>query len=71
MQVEGTRMLRVKAVAEMFDVSPQTIYRAIEAGELRAVRVGSARRSVRIPADAVQAFADACAAAGESAGGVA
>jgi predicted DNA-binding transcriptional regulator AlpA len=32
MQVNGTRMLRVKTVAAMYDVSPATIYRAIEAG---------------------------------------
>lgn len=47
------RYFRVKAVAERFDVSPSTIYRAIETGELAAVKIGG---SLRVPAEAVHAF---------------
>lgn len=54
MQNEGTsRYVRVKTVAARFDVSPSTIYRAIESGELAAIKIGG---SLRIPADAVEAF---------------
>ncbi|MBA2324884.1 MAG: helix-turn-helix domain-containing protein [Pseudonocardiales bacterium] len=52
-------MLRVKAVAEMFDVSPQTIYRAIESGKLDALKLGSGR-AVRIPEHALRAFVEGC-----------
>jgi excisionase family DNA binding protein len=63
MQSQVTRLYRVKAVAEMFDVSPSTIYRAIEAGKLEALKigVGTARGSVRIPEWALRPFEDACA----------
>lgn len=57
MQTEGTRMYRVKAVAEMFDVHPATIYRAIKAGDLDALKVGG---SIRIPAESVESFREAC-----------
>ncbi len=57
MQVEGTRYLRVEAVAEMYDVSKQTIYRAIRSGRLDSVRVGG---SVRVPSDALRVFTAAC-----------
>jgi excisionase family DNA binding protein len=58
MQTEGTRMFRVKAVAEMFDVHPATIYRAIKAGELDAYKVGG---SIRIPEWSLRVFREACA----------
>lgn len=48
-------MLRVKAVAEMYDVSPATIYRAIEAGHLTALKLGS-ERALRIPETALEAY---------------
>lgn len=57
MQVEDTRYYRVKDVAEYFSVSPPTIYRAIESGQLDAVRLGTA---VRVPGWAVLAYAEAC-----------
>ena len=62
MQSQVTRMFRVKAVAEMFDVSVSTIYRAIEAGKLEAFKIGSgfARGSVRIPEYALRTFEEAC-----------
>ncbi len=55
-------MYRVKAVAEMFDVSTSTIYRAIEAGKLEALQIGSgsSRGSVRIPEYALRTFEEAC-----------
>jgi excisionase family DNA binding protein len=61
MQVNGTRMFRVKAVAEMFDVSVSTIYRAIAAGQLFALKVGSGAGAVRIPEYAITAFEELCA----------
>lgn len=63
MQSQVTRMFRVKAVAEMFDVSVSTIYRAIETGRLEALKIGtgSARGSVRIPEWALRPFEEACA----------
>lgn len=61
MQVNGTRMLRVRAVADMFDVSVSTIYRAIEAGQLASLKIGSGKGAIRIPAQAVEAFAALCA----------
>jgi excisionase family DNA binding protein len=66
MQVNGTRMLRVKAVADMLDVSPSTIYRAIESGQLEALQMGSGHGAVRVPERAVQAFLDLCAKAAAS-----
>jgi excisionase family DNA binding protein len=55
MQVNGTRMLRVKTVAAMYDVSAATIYRAIESGQLVALKLGS-ERALRIPETALPAF---------------
>jgi excisionase family DNA binding protein len=57
MQVEDTRMYRVGEVAEHFNVSVSTIYRAIESGQLDALRLGTA---VRVPGWAVLAYTDAC-----------
>lgn len=60
MQFERTRMYQVKAVAEHFGVHPATIYRAIEAGELRALRLGSGRGAIRVPGGAIEDYANAC-----------
>jgi excisionase family DNA binding protein len=60
MHVNGTRLYRVKAVAEMFDVSVSTIYRAIEAGQLQALRIGSGKGAVRVPEAALGSFEAAC-----------
>ncbi len=61
MQVEGTpRYYRVKAVAEIYDVSPSTIYRAIEAGHLDAYRIGTGKGAIRIPEWALGAFLESC-----------
>ena len=60
MQNEITRMFRVKAVAEMYDVSVSTIYRAIESGQLDAYRIGSGSGAIRIPEWALSAFEESC-----------
>lgn len=57
MQVEDTRNYRVGEVAEHFNVSASTIYRAIESGLLDALRLGTA---VRVPGWAVLAYTETC-----------
>ncbi|MBW4719640.1 helix-turn-helix domain-containing protein [Saccharothrix sp. SC076] len=57
-------MYRVKAVAEMFDISPHTVYRLIKAGELDALKVGG---SIRVPESALAVFREACAGTGDDA----
>jgi len=56
MQVEDTRVYRVKAVAGMLDVTPTTIYRAIQAGELDAYKVGTGNGALRIPGSAIRVY---------------
>jgi excisionase family DNA binding protein len=58
MHVDRTRMYRVSAVAKALDVSPSTVYRAIESGDLDALRIGSA---VRIRGTALAAWLHRCA----------
>ena len=60
MHVESTRLYRVKTLAAALDVSVATIYRAIETGALRAVRIGTGKGAVRIPGDAITAYLAAC-----------
>jgi excisionase family DNA binding protein len=60
MQVESTRLYRVRAVAEALDVSLATIYRAVESGALRAIRIGTGKGAVRIPGQAVEDYLAAC-----------
>lgn len=57
MQVNGTRMYKVSAVAELLDVSRSTVYRAIESGELDALRIGNA---LRVPGEALAGWLDRC-----------
>ena len=68
MQVERTRLYRVKAVAEALDVSPATIYRAVKSGALRAVRVGTSSGAVRISGQALSEYMVACELAATSGG---
>ena len=68
MQVEATRVYRVKDVAEHFDVSAATIYRAIESGQLDALKLGTGRGTLRVPGWAVEAYADAAFEAGSAPG---
>lgn len=60
MQVEDTRMYRVKDVAGHFDVSVATIYRAIESGQLDALKLGRGQGTLRVRGSAVRAYAEAC-----------
>lgn len=61
MQVDGTRLYRVKAVAEMLDVPLAAIYRAIRSGELDAYRIDTGDGAVvRIPAQAVTVYLHEC-----------
>jgi excisionase family DNA binding protein len=52
------KLYRVGVVAQMYEVSPATIYRAIKAGALEALKIG---RSVRIPERALARFEIGCA----------
>jgi excisionase family DNA binding protein len=56
MQVEATRLFRVRAVAEICAVHPATIYRAVEAGRLAALRFGAGNGGLRISAEALNAY---------------
>lgn len=60
MQTDGARLYRVKTVAEHCDVSVATIYRAVESGALRAIRLGKGKGAVRIPGDAIEEYLTAC-----------
>lgn len=60
MQVESTHLYRVRAVAEALDVSPATIYRAVESGALRAVRLGVGKGTIRIPGQAILDYQTDC-----------
>lgn len=60
-QATPARMLRVKTVAAMFDVSVSTIYRAITSGKLDAKRIGTGKGAIRIPESALATFNEACA----------
>ncbi|HEX6353212.1 excisionase family DNA-binding protein [Actinophytocola sp.] len=65
MQVKSTsQFLRVRVIAARLDVSVATIYRAIESGKLPAVRVGSGRGALRVPAGAVDAYVASCQSSG-------
>ncbi|MBV9012867.1 MAG: helix-turn-helix domain-containing protein [Pseudonocardiales bacterium] len=54
-------MYRVRDVAKHFDVSTTTIYRAIESGQLAALKIGTGQGALRITGAAVAAYAKACA----------
>jgi excisionase family DNA binding protein len=60
MQIEDSRVYRVKAVADMLDVSVNTIYRAIESGALDAYKIGTGKGTLRIPGIAVKTYLSAC-----------
>ena len=60
MQVERTRMYRVRDVAGLFEVSVATVYRAIEAGQLAALKLGTGKGTLRVSGAAVLAYAEAC-----------
>jgi len=52
-------MLRVKDIAKFFKVHPSTIYRAIQAKELFAHRVGGKKRGpLRVPQSSFKAYCE-------------
>ncbi|MGI8310476.1 helix-turn-helix domain-containing protein [Saccharopolyspora hattusasensis] len=53
-------MYRVKAVAGALDVSVNTIYRAIESGELAALKLGTGKGTLRISGEALNAYVEKC-----------
>lgn len=52
---------RVAEVAAALDVHHSTVYRAIESGQLRAMRVGMGRGTLRVPHNALVAYVTAMA----------
>ncbi|MDA3644155.1 helix-turn-helix domain-containing protein [Saccharopolyspora indica] len=57
---QGRRYYRVKEVADLFDVSVNTIYRAIDSKQLTALKIGEGKGAYRVPDYAVAAFEKAC-----------
>jgi len=47
---------RVAEVAALLDVHPATVYRDIESGRLKALRVGSGKGALRILPEALDAY---------------
>jgi excisionase family DNA binding protein len=66
MEIDEARMYRVSAVARLLDVSPSTVYRAVEAGQLPALRIGS---TVRVHGAALAAWLARAAETGSSPAG--
>lgn len=60
MRFEDNRIYRVKAVAEALDVSVNTIYRAIESGQLDALKLGTGKGTLRLAGSALNLYLDAC-----------
>ncbi|MGH3494433.1 MAG: helix-turn-helix domain-containing protein [Sciscionella sp.] len=60
MQVDGTRLYRVRDVAEHFEVSVATIYRAVESGQLSALKLGTGTGALRVTGAAVLAYEKTC-----------
>lgn len=55
------RYIKVKEVADYFDVSLSTIYAAIDAGELPAIAIGLGRKkALRVHSDALTAYEAKC-----------
>jgi excisionase family DNA binding protein len=47
------KYFRVAEVAALFEIDETTVCRQIKAGRLKAIRIGSGRGTIRIPAAAV------------------
>ena len=60
MQVDGTRLYRVRDVAERFEVSVATIYRTIESGQLSALKLGTGTGTLRVTGAALLAYEKTC-----------
>jgi excisionase family DNA binding protein len=52
-QRSGTTLYSISTVADRLDVSPDTVRRLIERGELTAIRIGS---NIRVDAAELEAF---------------
>jgi excisionase family DNA binding protein len=63
----GRTFYRVAEVAARFEIDETTVYRQIKAGRLKAVRIGSGRGTVRVPAEALAEYEASIAAAAKSA----
>ena len=55
-EAERTKPYRVAEVAALLDVHPVTVYRDIEAGRLKALRVGSGKGALRILPEALRSY---------------
>jgi excisionase family DNA binding protein len=55
-QSETTAFYRVAQVATILNVHRTTVYRAIESGALKALRLGQGRGGLRVPAPALAAY---------------
>ncbi|WP_344861972.1 helix-turn-helix domain-containing protein [Amycolatopsis ultiminotia] len=66
MRVEDSRMFRVKELAELLDVHRSTVYRAIESGQLDALKIGTGKGALRIPGASVNTWLNTCAEAAYS-----
>lgn len=60
MRVEGSGPYRVSEVAADLGTSVSTIYRAVKSGRLRALRFGTGKGAIRVPASAVAEYVQAC-----------
>jgi excisionase family DNA binding protein len=58
-QSETPAFYRVAQVATILNVHRTTVYRAIESGALKALRLGQGRGGLRVPADALDAYLSA------------
>lgn len=63
----GQRFFRVAEVAARFEIDETTVYRQIKAGRLKAIRIGSGRGTVRVPAAALAEYEASITAAAETA----
>lgn len=61
MQIDRTRAYRVKEIADMLDVSPATVYRAIKSGTLDAYKLGAGKSALRISGQSLKAYLNTCA----------
>jgi excisionase family DNA binding protein len=52
----GQRFLRVAEVAARLTVDDTTVYRQIKAGRLEAIRIGTGRGTLRVPAAALTKY---------------
>lgn len=54
--VDSAQLFRVRALAEMWQVSPATVYRLVESGQLPALRFGKGKGALRVTGEAVNTY---------------